>query len=209
MTRYFVNEREINPPGDISSLDQILKHIETAHLPPNTVVRQIQIDGLSVSPDAISQSMGDILGPMENSEKVEVFTGKISDIARESIIEAIDYIDRAERLILSLATSFQISPGPEAFENLRQLFEGFYWLNLLLDKLEQNYHVNLDDILIREKPAREHLQKFIIILKQVVDSQEKGDFILISDLLEYEILPLVPIWKEIFQFFSEKALAAS
>ncbi len=208
MTRFFLNEREIEGPPYTSSLEELLKHIEKAHLTPDTVVREIQVDGLPLTPDAISKGAGEILGPTANRGKIEVFTGTLSEIARDSVIEAVDYVRRAEKLIPSLSASFQVSPGPEAFEDLRRLFEGFYWLSLLLDKLEQNYHVDLKDVIVGEKSAREHLDKFAAIMRQLVDSQEKGDFVFISDLLEYEIMPLVPVWVEIFAYFSNNSAAA-
>jgi len=208
MTRLFINEREIAPPSNISSLDQILKHVENVHLPPNSVIRRICVDGLSILPDALPDDINELLNQMENRDKVEIFTGTLSEIARDSIVEAIAYLDRIEAITHSLATSFQVSPGPESFNNLRQLCEGFYWLSLLLDKLEASFQITLENVLIKEKPAREHLQQFITILKQLIDSQERRDFVLISDLLEYEVPPMVPVWKEIFSFISQRVNAA-
>ncbi len=208
MTRFFINEKEIAPPLNASSLDQVLKHVEDAHIPPNSVIRRIRVDGLSLLPDALPENVGEILNQIENRDKIEIFTGTLPEIARDSITEAVAYLDRIETITSSLATSFQVSPGPESFNNLRQLCEGFYWLSLLLDKLEASFQISLEDVFIKEKPAREHLQKFIAVLKQLIDSQERRDFVLISDLLEYEVLPLVPIWREIFSFVSQKVNAA-
>jgi hypothetical protein len=197
MTRYFVNEREIAPPLDISSLDQILKHVEGFHLPPNSAIRQIQVDGQPLISETYPDS-GEILQQIENREKVEIFTGTVSEIAHDSIIEAIAYLNRIEAVTPSLSECFQNSPGPEAFGNLRQLLEGFYWINLLLDKLAASFHIEMDKGLVQGISIREHLEKFIAILKQLIDAQERGDFILIADLLEYEVIPIMPVWKDIF-----------
>jgi hypothetical protein len=195
---------EITPPSDVSSLSQILKHVEASCLPPDSVVRQIQIDGLPFIPDGSDTNHTEIFNQMEMREKVEIFTGTITEVANDSIAEALEYLDRIESATPSLAESFRVSPGPEAFENLRQLCEGFYWLNLLLDKLGTTFQANLKDCYIRDLSAPEYYQKFISVLKQLVESQENRDFILISDLLEYEILPLVPVWREILRFISQK-----
>jgi hypothetical protein len=207
MTRFFVNEREIEIPLDLSSLDQILQHAENLHLPPNSVIRQINIDGLPLMLD-FPQDSGEIFKQAENRDKVEIITGTLMEIAKDSIREAMAYLDRIEGLTPSLATGFQISPGPESFENLRQLYEGFYWMSLLLDKLSANFHISLESSFVQGLSIQDHLKKFISILKQLIDSQEKGDFFLISDLLEYEILPMVPIWKEVFSFISQRVHVA-
>jgi hypothetical protein len=206
MTRYFLNEREIAPPLDISTLDQILKHVEDYHMPPNSVIRQINIDGNPLISDSFPDS-GEILKQVENRNKVEIFTGTASEIAHESIVEALAYLDRIEALIPSLASSFQIYPGPESFENLRQLLDGFYWINILLDKLTVKFHLVLENCLVQGISIRDHIEKFIAILKQLIDSQQRGDFILTSDLLEYEVVPIVPIWKDMFRLLLKKATA--
>jgi hypothetical protein len=206
MTRFFLDSQEISLPFDASSINQILKHVEDFHLSPNTVVRQIQVDGLPLLVD--SGETGDLLCQIENRDKVEIFTGTIAEIAFDSIGQACEYLDRVEAAIPSLSMAFQSLPGPEDFQHLRQLYEGFYWLNLLLDKLKTNFHMNYDDALVQGIPAREHQQKFIAVLKQLIESQERSDFGLISDLLQYEILPLVPVWRELFGIVSEKVNVA-
>ena len=196
MTRFFLDNKEISPPLDAASLAQILKHVEDAYLPANSVVRKIQIDGRPLMAESFSESQPEMLSQILNREQVEIFTATLSEIANDSIAEARSYLDRIEAAIPSLAESFRISPDPEAFRNLRQLCEGFYWLNILLDKLKTNFQLQFENMPIQGISAAEYHQRFISILHQLVESQQTGDFVLISDLLEYEILPLVPIWKE-------------
>jgi hypothetical protein len=186
MTRFFINDREITPPMDVSTLNQVLKYIEDTHLPPNTIVRKIQIDGLPLVMESFSDGQSDIFNQIDKKDKVEFFTGTVVEIARDSIAEALDYLNRIEIATPSLITSFQTSPGQEAYDNLKHLYEGFYWLSLLLGKLGANN------------------QKFLATLKQLIDSQNQGDFVMISDLLEYEILPLVSVWREMFNIIEKK-----
>jgi hypothetical protein len=206
MTRYFINEREVTPPENLSAFDQILKHTEDYHLPPNSIIRQINVDGYPLISDSF-QNPGEMLKQIENRDRIEIVTGTMSEIAHESIVEALAYFDRMESLIPSLASSFQIYPGPESFENLRQLLDGFYWINVLLDKLAISYQLVLENCLVQGISVLDHIKKFIAILKQFIDSQQRGDFVLIADLLEYEIIPIIPIWKDIFRLLLQKTTA--
>jgi len=205
MTRYFLDSQEIAIPFDASSITQILKHVESFHLPPNTVVRQVQVDGLPLVPDPKAQF--DLQCGIEKRERVEIFTGTVREIAFDSINEALDYLDRVETAIPSLSNTFQSSPGPETFQNLRQLYEGLYWLNLLLDKLKSNFQISFDKAVFQGIPASDCHQKFVTILKQLIESQERRDFVLISDLLQYEICPMLTVWREMFLMISEKVNA--
>ena len=204
MTRFYVNDREINPPGGISSFDQILSYADKEQIPPNSVIRLISIDGNPLMQGEMSGDPQKIFSQISSCEKLEIITGTLQEIVRDSVSEALEYIDRVEEGISPLASMFQTDPGPEAFEGLRQLFEGFYWLNLLLDKLSGSFGVPLDEVILQGIPAQEHHRKFISILKQLQESQERRDMVLISDLLEYEIIPLIPVWRELFRLISVK-----
>jgi hypothetical protein len=206
MTRFFIDNQEIAVPFEIYSINEILKHVEGTHLLPNAVVRQIRVDGLPLI--SVPEEKSDLLYGIEKRDRVEIFTGTIAEIARDSIADALEYLNRVEAAIPSLGVSFQGTPGPEAFEKLKQLYEGLYWLNILLDKLKVNFHISLENVLIQGTAASTHNQKLISVLKQLIESQEQGDFNLIADLLEYEILPFVPIWREMFTNVSEKVNAA-
>lgn len=204
MTRFYVNEREITPPPGITSFEEILKHVDGGQLPPNSVVRHISVDGNPIMQEDFDPDSTALFKQLENGEKVEIITGTMEEIVRDSLAEAFAYLDRAEEGIPALAQNFQTNPGPESFQGLRQLYEGFYWINLLLCKLSDNFNIGLNAMTVQGETAGEHHRKFIEILKQLLDSQEKGDMVLISDLLEYEIAPMVPIWRELFQIIAER-----
>jgi len=199
MTRIFLNEREIQSPlPGYASLDEILKHVERSYLAPNDVIRQIHVDGLPLLLDESGALPADLIQGIEKRERVEISTGTLQEIASDSVREAISYLDRIETAIPSLASSFRVFPGQEAFANLKELYTGFYWLIVLLDRLRQSYASLLG------APLPEVHQRLGSVLQQLVDSQERGDFVLIADLLEYEVLPIIPAWKGVFADIAQK-----
>jgi hypothetical protein len=201
MTRLFVDAREIAPtPSAFSSMDDVIRHVEAGHLPPGSVIRRIEIDG---SPFEGSQPAARQAHAFTSRERIEIFTGTLRDVAIDSIGEAVLYLDRIEAVTPALSLSFRSTPQPQAFGSLRQLYEGFYWMNLLVDRLEKSFGLNLEAITIKGVSAREHHDRFLSVLKQMVSAHERQDFLYIADVLEYEILPIVPIWKEMFKKVAE------
>jgi hypothetical protein len=199
MTKLYVNNQEIAPPPpSISSLEQIIKHVEDNLLPPNAVIKQVNLDGSPIDASASQNDPALLLGDLTQREKIEIFTCTLKEIALDSIREASSYLERAETLTPSIASSFRDFPGPEAFETLKQLYDGFYWLTMLLDRLELVFKIDLDGTVVSGTSIREYHQKFLSILKQLVTAQEQEDFILIGDLLEFELIPIIPVWKSLF-----------
>ncbi len=204
MTRFFVNDREIpSPPPGFSSFHGILEHVEEHYLPPDSVIRQIQVDGLCVLPSELHTTQAGLLDRIEEREKIEFTTGSLREIAYESVQEAVDYLGRIEPIIPSLASGFQTFPEPGMFENLKDLYSGLYWLTLLLNRLGNSLKVPFWEITVQGTSFREHQRKFTSVLRQLVDAQGRGDFVLVADLLEYEILPLLPVWKEVFSSITQ------
>ncbi len=199
MTRLFVDAQEIpTPPSAFSSMDEVVRHVEAGHLPPNSVIRRIDVDGVPFDGGGAQGEAGALARPLATRDKIEVLTGNLRDMARASIGEAVSYLERVEALTPSLATHFRSAPGPDAFVSLRQLYEGFYWVNLLMNRLETSFGLALDGIRVRNVSAREHHGRLLAVLKQMVSAHERQDFVYVADLLEYEILPIVPIWKSMF-----------
>ena len=203
MTRYYVNGREIEIPQGFASFDQLLKHVEDRCLEPTEIIRKISVDGRLFAPESLRGDGGDF-GLTGESEKVEIVTGTLAEIAAESLAGAQDYLVKIENGAPALAAKFQDFPESEDFNNLGSLCEGFYFLSVLLDKLASGYQLKLDEITVRGVSVREQLMKFADIVKQLNEAQEKQEYLLIADTIEYEILPVVPVWKEVFEAVSQK-----
>lgn len=203
MTRYYVNGKEVDVPSDFSSFDQMLKHVETQYIEPGAIIRAVNGDERPLVLDSLR---GDSESQDRTSdyEKIEIFTGTLADIAGESIAGALDYLEKVVKDAPALAVKFQDFPESADFLELGNLCEGFYFLSVLLDKLMTCYGLKIDEIVVRGVSANDHLQKFAGIVQQLNGAQEKQEYLLIADTIEYEILPIVPIWKEIFEVFLQK-----
>ena len=201
-----LNNREIECPKDNSSLSQILKYVEDSHLAQNSAVWQIQVNGLQLIPNGLSQSRDrTALGPMNASDKVEIVTGTLAEIARHAISEALDYVDFIESATPSLVRSFRTNPLPESFDKLPDLCEGLYWWNLLLNKLKADFLNQSEDIAVWKGSESDYYQKLVSILKRLIESREKENFVRIADLLEREIIPLIPIWRGMLGAVAQRA----
>jgi hypothetical protein len=205
MVRIFIDNNEIAPPDDCSSISSILKYVDEAHLAENSAVRHIQVNGRLLTPNNLPGSAQNVTPHrLENPDKVELFTGNIAEIARGSISEVLDYLERIETLTPSLVKIVRTDPSPDSFRNVRLLYEGLYWMDLLFDKLKADFPVHLEAAQLGKGLEPECCRKSVATLKRLEESQEGGDFTRVSDLLEREILPFVPLWREMLIAMAQK-----
>src|SRR5262245_54488854 len=114
MTRLYIDQQEIPlPVAGLTSLEEVLKLVESTHLPPNTLIREIQVDGQPLSSEQFQSSPSALLEHIDERDRIEIFTATVWDIADDSIREAIDYLTRIEAVTPTLASSFRAYPGPE------------------------------------------------------------------------------------------------
>jgi hypothetical protein len=206
MTQIYFDDREIELPIDCSSISRILKYVDEAHLAENSVVRKIQVNGHPFMPNGFSETGGHAAPhAFENSDKIEIFTGNTAEIASGSISEALGCLELIESLTPSLIRDCQIYPSPDSLGNLRQLYEGFCWMDLLFKKLESDFPVCSDDTRIQNSFDLECRRKFIAALKRSKESLENGALVWVSDVLERDILPLVPLWREMLMTMAQRA----
>jgi hypothetical protein len=187
MTRCFYTSRDNSLPFGASSICQILRYVEDAGLVPNNVMQPIHMDGL----------------PRAHAEVPLA----LREVVCDSIEGVMNYLDQVESIIPSLVLDFRDTPGLEAFQNLLQLYEGLHCITLLVDMLTGSFHLNLDGVCIQGIFVPEHRRRFISILKRLIDSQVKKDFIQIPELLQYEIAALLPVWREMFGIILKKVMA--
>jgi hypothetical protein len=200
MTRVFLNDAEVaGLPEGLLSLGEVIRHIEVVSLPRDTVIRQIHLDGSPVIRATETETAACLKASLTGQEKVEIFTGSIREVSSESIREAIDYLSRVEAVIPSMGSSFQALPTGETYALLRQMYDGFYWISLLVERLRSAFGCALLDSAGAGPEIEELSSAFRVVLRRLVQAQEKGDLIMISDTLEYELLPLVPKWRAVLE----------
>ena len=200
MTRLYVDAREVPCPSpDPSTLEEILRHVEQNHLPPESVVRQVSVDGMPLGVDQLER------GRIRLRESIEIVTGSLREVAAESLEEAVSYLARVETGIPRLAADLQEFPGPAEYDSLKQLYEGLFWLSLLMDRLCSALHIDLGRLLIGGTSASIHHRRLAAALKRLIDAQEDEDFATLASLLESDIRAMVPIWRDMFLEISARA----
>lgn len=99
----------------------------------------------------------------------------------EALETAVEYLDNISRALPSIIEDFREENISKVSEKMISLSDGLRWLYDVA-KLTKEYH-SLDE------------DEMLGCYTEIVDAMEMKDYILISDLIEYELLPLVEGWR--------------
>jgi hypothetical protein len=187
MAKYFSGSGDGPLPFGASSRCQILKQAGASGLITNAVIPLTAVN--------------------EFPRRQADFPLALREVVCNTVAGALHYLDQVESIIPSLAVDFQDTPGLEAFQNLLQLYEGLHCITLLVDMLTGSFCVNLEGVFIQGVSVSEHRRRFISVLKRLIDSQAKKDFVHIPELLQVEVAALLPVWEEMFGIVLQKVMA--
>lgn len=147
----------------------------------NYVFSHLNVDGIEVYDDQEQY----ISNNMSNIQTIEVIAYTTHEFINMTLIDADTYLNGALKEFEKLAEGFYNTPGPVEWSKFSGLLEGMQWVNLVISTIDS----------LNGKP--ENWIEFTTIsgklqieLRNLEEAIENSDFVLIADIIQYELLPL-------------------
>ena len=165
------------------TLDTIVKSVEEFAKNNGRVVVEVKVDGKD-------------LGELENKgiatiEDIEFFTKSGRIIALEAIQEMNGYIERLKNGSKQLVDEINNGDGGKISQMTLDAIDGLEWIYNILYSIE-----NISTINYTEIGFQKTFDKYQDIIRDILESLEDKDEMLLADLMEYEIPDIVEEIKE-------------
>lgn len=165
------------------TLDTIVKSVEEFAKGNGRVVVEVKVDGKD-------------LGELENKgiatiEDIEFFTKSGRIIALEAIQEMNAYIERLKSGSKQLVDEINNGDGGKVSQMTLDAIDGLEWIYNILYSIE-----NISSINYAEIGFQKTFDKYQDIIRDILESLEDKDEMLLADLMEYEIPDIVEEIKE-------------
>ena len=194
--KLLVNGKEETVSHMGETLGDLLLHIEKEGVPQGNVVRAIKIDGQESSPDspeAKKTSLSEIA-------TLEVEISTLSDIIDKNIENADAYLIRLIPGIEKSVELFRMGNEQEANKFFINIIDGIDWLSQVLDMILTAKAISPDTV-FDGKSIQDRQASLMDLTQQMVDANKNQDWVLLADLLEYEILPYYQEWSNLLPHF--------
>lgn len=173
--------------NELSSIDLIFNIISERLEGTEFYFSHLIIDGVELYTDFDSY----IAEYIEHIQEIKVEVLTIKQFLNEVLVSAEEYILRALPEVEILVNEFYQNPVSQSWEKIQQLLEGLQWLNQIIMTIDQG----------EQKPKNwnqylEYSAKLGVELKNLEEGMLNQDNILIADIIQYEILPLMSNLKE-------------
>ena len=194
--KLLVNGKEETVSHMGETLGDLLLHIEKEGVPQGNVVRAIKIDGQESSPDSPEAQKT----PLSEIATLEVEISTLSDIINKNIENADAYLIRLIPGIEKSVELFRMGNEQEANKFFINIIDGIDWLSQVLDIILTAKAIPPDTV-FDGKSIQDRLDSLMDLTQQMVDANKNQDWVLLADLLEYEILPYYQEWSNLLPHF--------
>ena len=194
--KLLVNGKEETVSHMGETLGDLLLHIEKEGVPQGNVVRSIKIDGEKSSPDSPEAQKT----PLSEIATLEVEISTLSDIINKNIENADAYLIRLIPGIEKSVELFRVGNEQEANKFFINIIDGMDWLSQVLDMILTAKAISPDTV-FDGKSIQDRRASLVGLTQQMVDANKNQDWVLLADLLEYEILPYYQEWSNLLPHF--------
>jgi hypothetical protein len=193
-----INDESI--PVDFShmpNLEEALVELNDQFVPAGQQLFQVRVNG-----EFFSESYPRESRYMELKEiaTLDLKTIPDKDMARVILGESVQQAEILCQAIEKSARLFRVSAEDEANHYFAQVLEALRWLLLTGDNACQVLQVDLGQaVSLAGKRTTSFLPNLQTLLDEMLEISEDQDYVLLADLMEYELLPMVREWQEILK----------
>ena len=181
-------EEEIPYQGQV--LGGLLDEIKKARVLPGTFISKIMLNQQSFEPDSAKARL--TLVSQIQSLEVEILS--IQEVVGKNLDNAEDYLRKLIPGITRASELFRLENEQEATKFFLSIIDGIDWLTQVLDGILKVLDLDPAAMLIDGKTVKERQSHLIRLTSQLLEANQNRDWILVADLLEYEIAPYYEEW---------------
>ena len=192
---------------DIESrnLEEILLNLASTELPQNHLVGVVRLNGTEFSESYPRQSR-DI--DTEGLSQLDITTVPFETYIDAAIKDCALLLDRIVLAANKTAEIFRISDESDANDHFARLIESLRDLFRFIAQVQKVADWDFSTIEQNGASVQQDWERMQELVEELKNTQEECDWILLADLIEYELVPLLTRWMQVFQKQSVSCEAA-
>lgn len=179
----------------LGNLEEVLAEIHERFIPPGEQLFQVHVNGEFFSESYPRESR---YLDLKEVLRLEVKTVTDEEMARIILRDAAGQGKILAQAIEKSATLFRVAAEDEANHYFAQVLEALRWLLQTGDHACQVLKVDWEKVHAAGRAGvNQYFQELQGLLSEMQEMAEEEDYVMLADLMEYELLPLVREWQEI------------
>lgn len=189
--KIFINGIEDAQKYDGMTLGDVLRQIRQSKVLKGTFISNLKLN--RQESDLRSEEV--LQTSIPKIETLEIEISSVSSLITRNIANAEEYLKKLIPGIQKAAGLFHSGSEQEANQFFIKIVDGIDWLSQVVDTVVDAMGKDANDIHVNGKTVLERKNQLIDLIQQMLNANKNKDWVLLADLLEYEILPFYQEWQ--------------
>jgi uncharacterized protein YpiB (UPF0302 family) len=193
MTTFTLNQKPISKQFNNSQkLDEVVEHIFETAVGKESVLVNLKVDGNLIP---FEDGLEVCQMPIESFSEIDFEVQSSVELAFEALDSCNDYIQILTEKTMSLTRLYQENKAEEANDEFSEMIDILDLYVQLFAKIHSTLKRNFKGAFTHTEEIQKLDIHLLSVLKALIPAKEKGDIIMLCDLLEYELVDNLTQWK--------------
>lgn len=194
--KLFVDDSPVQVSLNWESMHDILHENIKNILPQGKVIKEINING---------KNYGELMVDSEKSKAfklsgdydIKITTMNPNDLVLESIDSAVNFFNEFKKGIAKTTDEIRWGNYAAGFNNFAGYLSGLTIFVQVMEKISQFAKVDYNEYAYKEKTVQAYFGELERILASILATQKERDYVLLTDIVEFELKPNIDVWIDI------------
>ncbi len=179
-----------------NNLEELLVEISKNSLPANHLIGNLKVNDREFTEIYPHQAKDMDLSRIRN---IDIGTVPLDRLAEAGLKDAETFLGQIVESVNKTAELFRMYDETEAYTNYANLIETIRSFIMFIDATKKAINWDFDTAMHCGKPVQRYWEDFIDVINNMKTTQEEEDLILLADMLEYELAPILTAWLDIIR----------
>jgi hypothetical protein len=202
------NQVEEFPTGDIRFFGQLMEQVLEKAATEGSSVLSVELNG----EDVTGRDRANLQEfPVEDIERLEITTGDPKHLARSTLYSIADFQGQLLNELQNTTELFRLDNTVRSNEAFLRCLDGLQIFMHTLESCRKLLGLSFELLIIPssasggERTVAESRRQIFAALDAMIEAQTDHDWILLADIMQYELIPSLEEWRGIIQVLLEKS----
>ena len=167
-------------------------------IPEGRVIKNIAINGTRYDDLMLNADKSKAFN-LGDADEIKITTMSQLELLNGSIEAAIAFLNEFKAGIIKTTDEIRWGNSTGGFKNFSEYLRGLTTFIQIMEKISEFLKIDYDSLVYDGKSVQSYFNDLEKILSSVLSTQVEQDYVLLADIVEFELKPNIEIWENILK----------
>lgn len=201
--KLYVDERLTDFAANTGSMKDILYGNIKNAIPAGRVIKNIYINGKKYDDLMLNKEKSEAF-KISDEDEINIMTMSQKELLNNSLDAALYFLKEFKNGIVKVTDEIRWGNSAGGFKNFSEYIKGLTTFVQIMEKISEFLKIDYNNYIYNDKSVQSYFNDFEKILSAVLEAQVKQDYVLMSDVVEFELKPSIENWSGILDDMKSK-----